>query len=174
VDNVAISRQTGAVHSPFKAIVLRNSKATLKLRLRNFELWQAGLLGHLFDDLGKGLVPLGSGKNKGWGANTAMAISIRLTYFGQDRARDSKLLGLGEILDTDRCKDYGIAPARTPPAIQARRVAEESALWRHVYEIQDIPAFWGSVKPCFDQKLWQGMPFLADRRGPGRDAAVEA
>ena len=174
VDNVAISRQTGAVHSPFRAIVLRNAKATLKLRLRNFELWQAGLLGHLFDDLGKGLVPLGSGKNKGWGANTAMATSIRLTCFGQDRAHASKLLGLGEILDSDRCKDYGFAPARTPPAIKAQRIVGESALWRHVYEIQDIPAFWGAVKPCFDEKLWQGMPLLSDRRPPVGDVAVEA
>ena len=173
VDNVAISRQTGAVHSPFRAIVLRSAKATLQLRLRNFELWQAGLLGHLFDDLGKGMVPLGSGKNKGWGANTAKAASIRLTYFGQDRAKDGKLRGLGEILESDRCSEYGFAPARTAPAIQAKRVDGDSALWRHVYEIQDIPAFWKSVKPCFDEKLWQGMPLLSERRQPADGLAVE-
>jgi hypothetical protein len=173
VDNVAISRQTGAVHSPFKALVLRNAKATLKLRLRNFELWQAGLLGHLFDDLGKGMVPLGSGKNKGWGANTAKAVSIRLTYFGHDRAQDGKLLGIGEILDPGLCEAYGFAPAGTPPAIKAQRVAGESALWRHVYEILDIPAFWGSVKPCFDETLWRGMPFLSGRRRPADGVVVE-
>jgi len=173
VDNVAISRQTGAVHSPFRAIVLRNAKATLQLRLRNFELWQAGLLGHLFDDLGKGMVPLGSGKNKGWGANIAKASSIRLTCFGQDRAQDGKLLGLGEILDPGLCEAYGFAPTTTPPAIQARRVAGESAPWRHVYEILDIPAFWGSVKPCFDDKLWQGMPLLSERRQPAGSVVAE-
>ena len=174
VDNVAISRQTGAVHSPFRAIVLRNAKATLQLRLRNFELWQAGLLGHLFDDLSKGLVPLGSGKNKGWGANTAKATSIRWTCFGKDRARDGKLLGLGETLDANRRNDYGLAPVGTPPAIEAQRIAGESALWRHVYEIKDIPAFWGSVKPCFDESLWQGMPLLSERRRPADSVAVEA
>jgi|SRR5580658_321985 CRISPR/Cas system CSM-associated protein Csm3 (group 7 of RAMP superfamily) len=177
VDNVAISRQTGAVQSPFKAIVLRNAKATLQLRLRNFELWHAGLLGHLFDDLGKGMVPLGSGKNKGWGANTAKATSIRLTYFGKDRVSDGKLRGVGEILNGDDWyKAYGFAPASEPPAIRAGRIAGESALWRHVYEIQDkdIPAFWGNVKPCFNENLWRGMPLLSDRRRPGREAAVEA
>ena len=137
-------------------------------------MWQAGLLGHLFNDLGKGLVPIGSGKNKGWGANTAKAAAIQLTYFGQDRARDGKLRGLGEIVDQARFKEYGFASARTPPAIQAQRIAGESPLWRHVYEIQDIPAFWGNVKPCFDENLWQGMPLLADRRRPTGDAAVEA
>jgi len=175
VDNVAISRQTGAVHSPFKAIVLRNARARLQLRLRNFELWQAGLLSHLFDDLGKSMVPLGSGKNKGWGANRAAATSIRLTYLGKDRASDGKLRGLGEILDEDdRYKAYGFAPASEPPAIQARCIEGESALWRHVYEINDIPAFWRSVKPCFNEKFWDGMPLLADRRTPSPEAAVEA
>jgi hypothetical protein len=175
LDNVAISRQTGAVHSPFKALGLRNAKATLKLRLRNFELWQAGLLGHLFDDLSKGMVPLGSGKNKGWGSNTAAATSIRLTSFGQDRLSDGKVRGLAEIPGNgDRYKAYGFAPASEPPAIQARRIEGESALWRHVYEINDIPAFWRSVKPCFNEKFWDGMPLLADRRTPSPEAAVEA
>jgi hypothetical protein len=174
VDNVAISRQTGAVHSPFRAVVLRKATATVKLRLRNFELWQAGLLGHLFEDLARGMVPLGSGKNKGWGANIARAVSIRLTCFGQDRAADGNLRGLGEIPGQDRWKEYGFAPARTPPAIRAKRIDGESAAWRHVYEIQDIPAFWASVKPCFDETLWQGMPFLSERRRPADGAAVEA
>ena len=174
VDNVAISRQTGAVHSPFRAMVLRNARARLKLRLRNFELWQAALLGHLFDDLRGGLVPLGSGKNKGWGANTAEAVEIRLTYFGQDRGRDGRLRGLGEILDQPRCKDYGLAPERSAPAIQASRLDGESAMWRHVYEVQDASAFWGSVKPFFDDRLWQGMPSLADRRPPDGGAAKGA
>jgi hypothetical protein len=111
-------------------------------------------------------VPLGSGKNKGWGQNTARAASILLTYFGRDWAFDGKLRGLGEILEQDKREAYGILPPSDAPAIEADLLDSECALWRHVRQVRDVSAFWTAVKPCFNQSAWDQLPALSQRKQP--------
>lgn len=164
MDNVAISRQTGSVIAPFKSLGIRDAKFALKLRLRNFELWQLGLLARLFGDLGAGRAPLGSGKNKGWGRIEASATEIELSYFGlEDAIGDGKLRGIGDVPGADLSR-YGMSRAATLPGMDLPVDAGKSSLWRHTRVIANIPEFWEKTKPCFDAQVWRNFRTLSARR----------
>jgi len=162
IDNVAISRQTGTAISPFSAVGLKGAEFVLTVRLRNFELWQVGLLGHLFDDLGQGRVPLGYGKNKGLGRVTAAAERIQVTFFGQDHGAEGELKGLAEVLGEEERKKYDLRERQAAPKVRFK--PGESSLWRFTNEVAEIAGFWNAVKPCFTKAVWERFPKLAERR----------
>ncbi|HLJ26489.1 MAG TPA: RAMP superfamily CRISPR-associated protein [Candidatus Angelobacter sp.] len=164
-ENNAISRQTGAAIAPFKTLVIRDAIFVGTLRLRNFELWHLGLLARLFDDLKEARVPLGAGKNKGWGRTCVTATSIELAYFGlQDRFADDKLRGAAELLPESQHDHYGIHPTRDQalPQITARKNQQQSSLWRNVREIASPEDFWNATRSCFDMTVWDGFQSLAE------------
>jgi CRISPR/Cas system CSM-associated protein Csm3 (group 7 of RAMP superfamily) len=163
IDGISISRFTGSVANKYRTMALRNSQFALTLRLRNFELWHAGLLAHLFDDLSKGRVPLGSGRSKGLGAVTATATSIEFTEFGPaGLSWDGKLRGLAERCSDKEIANYGFLTGTVPPAIETKKL--ESPPWRHAYEVTSVPNFWEAVKTCFNEKSWAQMRPLKSRR----------
>ena len=165
VDNVAINRFTGAVISPFKSLALVDAAFTLDLRLENFELWQAGLLAILFGDLREKRVPLGFGKNKGWGEISAGATRIEVAYYGSmDRGADGKLRGIGELMSAEDLQFYGVTPG-TPPAVALTANASGNSPWRHSWVANGTEAaraFWSAVEPAF-QPGWKPLPDLSTR-----------
>lgn len=165
IDNNAISRQTGAAISPFKSLVLLDAEIETEVQLRNFELWQVGLLAHLFDDLKNGLVRLGSGKSKGWGRVKAQVTAIKLTYFGLDNSfAENRLLGVGEMLPAEMASRYGMARCEEPPELPGYSADTASSLWRHSATISDAAAFWNSCRSCFNERTWNAVRPLAARR----------
>ncbi len=65
---VAIDRILGSVaHGPFDFEVVTQGKFKTTIHLRNFELWQLGLLALVLRDLEAGLVPIGFAKSRGLG-----------------------------------------------------------------------------------------------------------
>lgn len=67
-DGVAIDRVTGAVTAgPFTMEIVTRGTFRAMLSLRNFQLWQVGLLAVALRDIGAGRVPVGFGKSKGLG-----------------------------------------------------------------------------------------------------------
>ncbi len=160
VDNVAISRQTGSVISPFKSVTLHGAKFALEMRLRNFELWQVGLLGHLFDDLQARRVPLGSGKNKGFGVVEAKATKMNVVYYGSAPAQ-RKLYGLRERLREEererRAAEYGLKAEEPVDVSGISKAGEGETLWRRDFMITDPAAFWNLVKPRFSRMVWDGL-----------------
>ena len=158
VDNVAISRQTGSVISPFKSIVLHGARFSLEMRLRNFELWQVGLLGHLFDDLEAKRVPLGSGKNKGFGVVQAHAASMKVAYYGRPLT-ESKLYGLRELLaDPKRAAAYGLLEEESVDVSGIASDGEGGSRWRKGFQIATAAQFWQLVKPRFNRAAWESLP----------------
>lgn len=101
-DGIAIDRFTGGVSqgANMKNQFLTGSFKS-KISIRNFELWQLGLLAYVLRDFGNGLIPLGAGKNKGFGRVKTAVENIQLNYFRKTK----KLMGIGEILDKE--KRYG-------------------------------------------------------------------
>lgn len=164
VDGIAISRFTGSVSGGnYKALVLEGAKFELTIRLRNFELWQVGLLGHLFDDLAEKLVPLGSGKGKGFGEVSAKATAIAVTYYGiGEPGANGELRGLGELMGEGERKRYGMWAPETPPKVAWAPLPSQAA-WRRAYVVKDAAAFWGLVKGCFHKNGWEAMPYLKNR-----------
>jgi CRISPR/Cas system CSM-associated protein Csm3 (group 7 of RAMP superfamily) len=161
VDNVAISRQTGSVISPFKSLVLQEAKFSLEMRLRNFELWQVALLAHLFDDLQAKRVPLGSGKNKGFGVVEARAARMMVSYYGNAPAGDA-LHGLRALVaDAKQATEHGLRDEAAVDMSGICTTGEGGSLWRREIEVTNVAEFWSRVKPRFSRSVWEGLPGMA-------------
>jgi CRISPR-associated RAMP protein (TIGR02581 family) len=118
--NVSISRTLGSVQAgPFNMEVVTKGKFKAKISVRNFELWQIGLLGLVLRDLSNGQIKIGYAKTRGLGdVKIALdQIEIDITYSKPNY--DTKALNnidgkqMGEVLGLDRLlkekeADYGV------------------------------------------------------------------
>jgi CRISPR-associated RAMP protein (TIGR02581 family) len=91
-DGVAIDRISGAVAAgPFNYEVVTGGAFQTNLSLRNFQLWQVGLVAMALRDLSEGRLPLGSGRSKGFGGVSATYIDATVAYPGQTSVRRGHL-----------------------------------------------------------------------------------
>jgi CRISPR-associated RAMP protein (TIGR02581 family) len=129
--NVAICRILGSVAAgPFDMEVLINGKFHGQLYLRNFELWQLGLLGLCLRDMAEGRVRIGFAKSRGLGEVRITVDRILIRYHGREikenkmvrlGQQDSKLeincdghtmvYGVGRLANEEEIKDYDYSPA---------------------------------------------------------------
>ena len=95
-DGIAIDRFTGGNSSGalFKNQVLSNVSFKTKVIIKNFEIWQLGLLAYVFRDMEQELVPFGFGKSKGYGQVKSSIDNMRFIYFTKNQ---TKLAGMGEL-----------------------------------------------------------------------------
>lgn len=83
---IGIDRFTGGVCSgPFSYQYIQGRTFITEVQIRNFELWQLGLLKYLFRDFSEDLVPIGFGKTRGLGKVKGTVISMILTYYGSNK-----------------------------------------------------------------------------------------
>lgn len=83
-DGVAIDRVSGAVAAgPFNLEVVTQGAFRTTLTLRNFQLWQIGLLAIAMRDISRGMVPIGYGKSKGFGRVSLSYQNLTIIYPGQ-------------------------------------------------------------------------------------------
>ncbi len=83
-DGVAVDRITGAVAAgPFNLEVVTQGTFQATLRLRNFQLWQVGLLAVALREMGQGRVPIGFGKSKGFGRVSVNYKELEIAYPGR-------------------------------------------------------------------------------------------
>ncbi|MCG3144836.1 MAG: hypothetical protein HONDAALG_02309 [Gammaproteobacteria bacterium] len=118
---VAIDRVLGSVAvGPFDFEALTEGEFATTIRLRNFELWQLGLLGLAVRDLCLGRVRVGYGKSRGFGSVSARLdkLELRSIAAGGLALGDGELSvkGIGALLDDEERKSYGItSEAETKP-----------------------------------------------------------
>lgn len=100
-DGVAIDRISGAVAvGPFQLEVVTRGAFRTELTLRNFQLWQIGLLAVALRELGAGHVPLGFAKSRGLGQVEVSYERLTISYPGQFQGAGQnkfgqKLYGVG-------------------------------------------------------------------------------
>jgi len=83
-DGVAIDRVSGAVAvGPFQLEVVTRGAFQAQLTVRNFQLWQVGLLAVALRDVANGYVPLGFGKSRGLGKVALAYQGLEVSYPGQ-------------------------------------------------------------------------------------------
>ncbi|MBM4430336.1 MAG: hypothetical protein FJ026_08340, partial [Chloroflexi bacterium] len=108
-DSVGIDRATGAARegAKFDYEVLEWGRFAGTIVLRNFELWQVGLLAYLLDELNQGDLPVGFGRHRGLGHVHGSVHSCTIAYFGPRVWRhDSnvlELVGVGRL-----SREYGL------------------------------------------------------------------
>lgn len=121
IDGNAIDRFTGGTVSGalFKNQALEKGAFSFKTTLRNFELWQIGLLAFVFRDLELGRLQLGSGKTKGFGSIKGKIIAGSLSYW--KKPEGDRLAGFDDLMITLR-ETYDTAQHRLSEASQPASV----------------------------------------------------
>lgn len=109
---VAIDRVLGSVAvGPFDFEALMSGEFETHIRVRNFELWQLGLLGLAVRDLCSGRIKVGYGKSRGFGSVSARLEKLELRSVSEEGLtwENGKLSieGIGALLG-DEAARYGI------------------------------------------------------------------
>jgi CRISPR-associated RAMP protein (TIGR02581 family) len=104
-DGVGIDRLTGGASHRAKfdlEVVTTGVVFETDIHLRNFELWQLGMLFIVLQDMEDGLIPLGSGRSRGLGKVKAEIVDgvVLSTIRGSEATESAdQLWGLGKWLD---------------------------------------------------------------------------
>jgi CRISPR-associated RAMP protein (TIGR02581 family) len=112
--SIAIDRILGSVaQGPFDFEVVTTATFKTSIHLRNFELWQMGLVALVLRDLGEGLIPIGFGKSRGLGEVEAKVTSFSVRYIGaasdmHTNARHA-LYGIGSLATAEERGVYGLS-----------------------------------------------------------------
>ncbi len=173
-DGVGIDRFTGgAAHGvKFDLEVITEAKFATRLHLRNFELWQLGLLGFVLIDLADGLIRIGSAKSRGLGRVRGEIDKVRLDFLGPHAPKPAdgslKLKGLGGMVSSKIAEDYDLAyPDEV--SIPAQEPASTNGL-RTTYRFEGASFPWQQFAPLWINKAMRyenpdGMlPFRGGRR----------
>ena len=107
-DGVGIDRFTGGAASQAKfdlEVVSSGVVFETNIYLRNFEVWQLGMLMLIVQDLEDSLIRIGSGRSRGLGNVTCKISEISINYIGAVKGKSVKdVWGLGKLLGN---KSYG-------------------------------------------------------------------
>lgn len=147
-NGVAIDRVSGAVAAgPFQLEVVTQGVFYTRLDIRNFQLWQVGLLAVALRDMGQGFVPLGSGKSRGMGRLKVDYRRLEVSYpgqFGGERALDfgRNLYGVTAFLSEEESKEYDFEPEGEAPLPVPGEAAPEwgrvTLAYENAAEIEDV------------------------------------
>jgi len=113
-DGVGIDRFTGGATrgAKFELEVVTGGAFVTTLHIRNFELWQLGLVGFLLRDLKDGLIRVGMGKSRGLGKVQGELRSIRMDFLGPQAPAPENgeliLKGVGSLVSFEMADAYGI------------------------------------------------------------------
>lgn len=176
--HVAIDRVLGSVkEGPWYEEVVESGRFMATLELRNFELWQFGLIGLALRDLREGRIRIGHSKSRGYGRVKLEVKSTELSYYGfalnegdppalhrigsptsLPLALDEnrwRLYGVGALLDDEGRSAYGYrGDDWVEVTLQAASTLEPRSEWPMVrvpltYDGQLEPF----LEPCVSQRL---------------------
>lgn len=135
-DGVGIDRLTGGAFG--KAlfnleVVSSDVRFQTEIHLRNFEVWQLGMLLLAVQDMEDGLVRVGSGRSRGLGSVVGSVDEVTVSHFGAANGKPSaEVWGLGKYLGED--SPYGTWSNDTltvePPPAEERRGIRWQATFR--------------------------------------------
>ena len=101
-DGVGIDRLTGGAAGTAKfdlEVVSSGVDFETDIYMRNFEVWQLGMLMLIVSDLEEGLIRIGSGRSRGLGNVKATISEVSVKYLGVVNGRsDNEVWGLGKLL----------------------------------------------------------------------------
>ena len=101
-DGVGIDRLTGGAASGAKfdlEVVSSGVDFETDIYMRNFEVWQLGILMLIVTDLEDGLIRIGSGRSRGFGNVKATISEVSVNYLGAVNGRSANdVWGLGKLL----------------------------------------------------------------------------
>jgi CRISPR/Cas system CSM-associated protein Csm3 (group 7 of RAMP superfamily) len=169
-DGVAIDRISGAVAvGPFNLEVVTKGAFFGDVVIRNFQLWQIGLLAIALRDIARERVPIGFSKSRGLGRVSVRYRELEVAYPGRfrpdgdDRDLARRLYGVAEFLDpqTTRAYDYRSEPVLPLPA--GGELSEDGSFGRVAVAFREGEAIERVLAACV--KPWRA--FVEERQGRG-------
>lgn len=157
-DGIGIDRFTGGVShgANFKNQVLEGYTFQSEFVIRNFELWQLGLLAYVFQDFKDELVTLGFGKAKGFGRVKGEIVdAIQVTYFGAEK--NTQLTDLGDLMPNAR-EDYGFIPGGLTDASLLNSEKGSAISYHKKFTVTDQLKFWEAVAGVWNKTIPQFKP----------------
>ncbi|MBM3711844.1 MAG: hypothetical protein FJW56_00170 [Actinobacteria bacterium] len=100
-DGVGIDRYSGGAVSGVKFDFEVEENAVFKFEdiiIRNFDLWQLGLLAYVFQDFEDKLIKIGFGKSRGLGKVSGMVEKMDIVYYGNRKPNANKLAGIAHFI----------------------------------------------------------------------------
>jgi CRISPR-associated RAMP protein (TIGR02581 family) len=156
-DGVGIDRFTGgAAHGvKFDLEVVTEAVFATRLHLRNFELWQLGLLGFVLTDLADGLIRVGAAKSRGLGRVRGAVGKVRIDFLGANAPRPADgrvpIMGVGGLVLQSMAQAYDLAhPDEVNVAVPANSPVTNRLRTTYVFEGTDFP--WGALAPLWVDK----------------------
>jgi len=142
-DGVAIDRLTGGTAAKYDFEVLTRGEFSTSLNIRNFELWQMGLVALVLRDMEEGLIRIGFGKSRGLGRFKIKITAFKITYYHRNV---SNLSGIYALATERERNQYGFFLESGEGSFSLSN-AKPNGL-RYEYELKDIwkEAFEPSVK----------------------------
>lgn len=146
-DHIGIDRFTGGVchRANFRDLVIEagvSFKHTVSIR--NFELWQLGLLAFLLRDFycwEDGIVRMGYGKSKGYGLVQGVVGDITLTCYGRpDLASPPLLSDLGDEMSKEEREVYDLKPGGNKTIGDLQRCG--GGFYHTIWKVSGNNAFW--------------------------------
>lgn len=162
-EHVRVERHSGQVTGGIlKFFALSNVQVQVIVTVRNFELWQLLLVEILMSDLIRGVIPVGSGKSKGYGQIRLdkSRLNLRLARFSLDKPGPNLEGVAGPAVTAGEKDRYGWYDGPAALALPAGDWTEQSP-WRWTWDLT-----WEQFEPlCKDAKLnWGVVPRLAQRQ----------
>jgi len=150
-DMIGIDRFTGGVHSGanMEFHALEGATFTTRIVVANFELWHLGLIAYVFRDFEQGLVPIGFGKTKGFGAVTGEVKNVLLTYpIGRT---SGQVHHMGSLASDSERERYGLHASEAPKCDLAKVATGGLSLYE-TFSVSDAAkiSFWESVAGAFN------------------------
>lgn len=114
-DSVGIDRFTGGAASgaKFDLEVVASGAFETRIHIRNFELWQLGLLAFVLEDLKDGLIRIGAGKSRGMGEVIGTVTDVEVGYFEGPRtsppAGGFTIRGMDSFVTEQLATGYNVA-----------------------------------------------------------------
>jgi CRISPR-associated RAMP protein (TIGR02581 family) len=171
-DGIGIDRFTGGVASSseegkesaganFRNMVLHGYTFQNEISIRNFEIWQLGLMAYVFRDLENEQIPIGFGKSKGFGRVKGTVNTVELTYYKDNQ---NQLKGIAELCDENEVKTYKLISIPIEPAIHLEQPSvSEWDSYRRKFLIETNPdnnitksPFWGACAKVWNQAVKDG------------------
>ncbi len=158
-DMIGIDRFTGGVYAGnaneetgargganMRFHALEDTTFTTTVTVTNFELWQLGLLAHVFNDFADGMVALGFGKSKGFGQVQGTVREARLAY---PAGHGGKCIDhLGSLSSPAERQHYGLHEWPAPAARLTPKPDHSLSLYE-TYLVADLDDLWRAAAAAF-------------------------
>jgi CRISPR-associated RAMP protein (TIGR02581 family) len=153
---VGIDRFTGGASKGalFELEVVTSAEFETQIYIRNFELWQLGLLAYVFKDLEEGFVSIGYGKSRGFGKVIGKVNKVELRYLGKNKPSAPNIRGIRKLVEENEYGFYDEEDKDFEVVGLTNSNGDEFGL-RRIYTFADdqISSLWNTVVICWDKRV---------------------